>query len=96
MKGRGVGWRTLGVAAALVGGAFGSDQAVWLTRGSPVGTVAVSVVTAMEFKSGKEDYGDPEIDTVQCAGRALPWPGSAGMVTPCWWVRRHTEVVQRP
>ncbi len=81
---------------AVVAGVYVADEAVWLVRGAPVPSVGVSVVTAMELKGGKEDYGDPEMQQVACESRMLPGPSTGGMLPPCWWVERHTQVVRRP
>ena len=87
------GWRVFGAVVAVVAGGFAVDEAVWLGRGSPAGSVAVSVVTVMEFKSGKEDYGTPETSEVRCGRRVLP---GFDALPPCWWVERQSQVVRRP
>lgn len=76
--------------------AYMLDEAAWLLRGSPVGSVSVSILTAMEFKSGKEDFGEPDVEEVSCGSRAFPSFATTGPVPPCWWVKRHTQVLRRP
>ncbi|MBE7182509.1 MAG: hypothetical protein INR71_15105 [Terriglobus roseus] len=80
---------------AIVLGSFVLDQLVWTLRGSPTRRVEVSVLTAMELKNHKEDFGTADTQVVRCEAAALPFPGTGGWIEPCWWVERHREVVRR-
>ncbi|WP_419805892.1 hypothetical protein [Terriglobus sp.] len=71
------------------------DQIVWTMRGSPVRQIEVSVLTTMELKNHKEDYGTPDTQLVSCAATLLPFPGATGWSRPCWWLERHREIIQR-
>ena len=74
---------------------FVLDQAIWTLRGSPVRQVEVRVLTAMELKNHKEDFGTAETSLVTCDAALLPFPGAGGWSEPCWWLERHREVIRR-
>ena len=76
-------------------GSFVLDQMIWTFRGSPIQQVEVRVLTAMELKNHKEDFGTADVDEVSCERTALPFPGSSGWSEPCWWLERHREVIRR-
>lgn len=87
--------RLLGWILAVLLGGFVLDQLVWTLRGSPMRQVDVKVLTAMELKNHKEDFGTADTQTVRCEVAALPFPGTGGWMAPCWWLRRHREIVRR-
>lgn len=80
---------------ALLAGSFVLDQVVFTLRGSPVRQVEVRVLTAMELKNYKEDFGTADVQQVSCEATVLPFPGSGGWSRPCWWLERHREVIRR-
>ena len=82
-------------ALAVVIGSFVLDQLVWTMRGSPVQQVEVRVLTAMELKNHKEDFGTAEIQVITCEATTLPFPGPGGWSEPCWWLQRHREIIRR-
>ncbi|GAA3759171.1 hypothetical protein [Terriglobus aquaticus] len=82
-------------AVGIVVGSFVLDQLIWTLSGSPVRQVEVRVLTTMELKNHKEDYGTPNTQVIACEASLLPFPGSGGWSRPCWWLQRHSEVIRR-
>lgn len=80
---------------AFAAGSFVLDQVVFTLRGSPSRQVDVRVVTAMELKNHKEDFGNADLQQVTCEATLLPFPAPGGWSLPCWWLQRHREVVRR-
>ncbi len=80
---------------AIVVASFVLDQLIWTMRGSPVRQVEVQVLTTMELKNHKEDFGTAETEVISCEATMLPLPGSGGWSEPCWWLQRHQEVIKR-
>jgi hypothetical protein len=90
--------RALVLAVMWVGvvvvAAYPVDWAVWRVRvagGGGMDTVQVDHYTVAELKGGKEDYYVDGTATVDCSKSLFPEAGSG----PCWWVRRHTQVIER-
>jgi hypothetical protein len=74
--------------------AYPVDWAIWRTRvarGGGMGRFQVDRFTVAELKGGKEDYYLDGTATVSCSSSLYPQGG----YNPCWWVKRHPEVVQR-
>lgn len=55
--------------------------------------VAVSNVTVATLKSSKEEYYFDGSITLACPRSALPILTAQGLMTPCWYLRRHRTVV---
>lgn len=74
------------------------DFAVWkirTERGSGIASVDVTVVTAGLMKGQKEDYFPEGTVAVPCSNSVSPMPAGGSFLQPCWWLRRHTEQVNR-
>ena len=82
---RAVGW--LIVAAAL---AYPMDWVVWKLRGSAgMAELPMAQMTSAPLKGNKtEFYYDGEI-TVDCSRSLFP----EGSASPCWYLRRHPEMI---
>lgn len=87
-------WVMLGLVLLAAGG-FVADQVLWTLRGSPARQVDVHVVTAMELKGHKEDYGTAETAVTRCGVMLTPSPSAGPWLPPCWWLERHREVLRR-
>jgi hypothetical protein len=69
------------------------DFAVWrvrVARGGGMGSVVVDLYTVADLKGGKEDYYANGTVSMPCSKSIYPLAGN----NPCWWVKRHREVVQ--
>jgi hypothetical protein len=74
--------------------AYPVDWAVWRTRvadGGGMGSLQVNRLTVAELKGGKEDYYFNGTTMVSCSTSLYPQGG----YNPCWWVKRHPEVIER-
>ena len=74
--------------------AYVLDWAVWRTRvgqGGGMGAVQVDRFTVGELKGGKEDYYLDGTTMLNCSESIYPQGGS----NPCWWVRRHRQIIER-
>jgi hypothetical protein len=74
--------------------AYPVDWAIWRIRvaqGGGMGNFQVNRVTVAELKGGKEDYYLDGTTIVSCSSSLYPQGG----YTPCWWVKRHPEVIER-
>lgn len=69
------------------------DWVGWRVRG--MDQVEVTRVVTASLKGNKEAYYTDGTDTVACSRSMAPQPGSEGFTTPCWWLRRHREVVEK-
>ncbi len=77
---------------------YAADYAVWrvrVMRGTGVDTVEVSRMSVATLKGGKEEYYYDGTDTAPCTISLLPPITSQGVGTPCWWLRRHRQVIVR-
>jgi len=86
--------RGLGVLVLLAAVAYPADWALWrvrVARGGGMGQVEVSLFTVAELKGGKEDYYPNGTIVLGCSESLYPQGG----VNPCWWQRRHRELIQR-
>lgn len=86
--------RALGVAILIAVAAYPMDWMVWrarVARGVGMGSVQVRMFTVAELKGGKEDIYPNGTSQVVCSKSLYPQGGNS----PCWWVKRHPEVMQR-
>ena len=85
------------IAACLLGlVAYVGDWLVFSMRlrsGSAWDSVEVSRVTTASLKGNKEAYYPEGTDAVPCSRSMFPMPSMEGSTVPCWWLRRHHEVV---
>lgn len=82
---------TLLIAAMLL---FVFDFVVWRIRvaaGGGMGQVDVTQMTAAELKGNKDAYFLDGTVTQACSRSIFPQGGT----DPCWWLRRHTQVIQQ-
>lgn len=79
--------RGLVAFAALSLAAYAVDSAVYLLRGSPHSTVAVSRFMSIPLKGQKEEYDYLGTVTVPCAVALFPHGGE----DPCWHLRHHAN-----
>jgi len=78
--------------------AYPVDWAIWRTRvalskdgSGGMGQIQVSLYTVAELKGGKEDYYPNGSEMMSCSKSLYPQGGNSS----CWWLARHTEVIQR-
>ena len=77
---------------------YAGDYTVWRVRmihGTGTDTVDVSRVSVAPLKGGKEEYYLDGTGTAVCTQSLLPPLTMQGWETPCWWLRRHRQVVTR-
>ena len=72
---------------------YAADWAVWRARSSSMDEVAVTSMSVATLKSSKEEYYFDGDITLACPRSLLPMPTAQGMMTPCWYLRRHRTVV---
>lgn len=75
---------------------YAADWAIWQVRsarGNGMDEVAVSSVSVATLKSNKEEYYFDGNITLTCARSVMPMLTAQGMMTPCWYLRRHRTVV---
>ena len=73
-----------------------ADYAAWRVRsahGNGADSVVISRVSVATLKGNKEEYYFDGTDILPCTRSLLPPPTAAGWGTPCWWMRRHRQVV---
>jgi hypothetical protein len=83
--------RTLAGLLLLAAIAYPLDWAIWQATGARLGQVSVSLFTVAELKGGKEDYFPNGTSLTPCSKSLYPQGGNS----PCWWLQRHTEIIQR-
>jgi len=86
--------RTAMVIGVVAVAAYPLDWAVWRVRvafGGGMDTVPVHHYTVAELKNNKEDYYIDGTTAVDCSKSLFPEAGSGA----CWWLRRHTEAIER-
>jgi hypothetical protein len=74
--------------------AYPLDWAIWRTRvahGGGMGAAHVAQLTVAELKGGKEDYYLDGTTIEPCSSSLYPQGG----YTPCWWLKRHPDDIQR-
>ena len=78
--------------------AYPVDFGIWRTRlalskdgRGGMGSVAVNQVVAAKLKGNKEEYYADGTMMQDCSESLFPQGG----VSPCWWLRRHTDAVAR-
>jgi hypothetical protein len=78
---------------ALVCVTYGVDYGILrfrLARNlSPYGSVSVLVYYAIQEKNGRTEYASPSSEQQACVNSLFSHMG----LSPCWYVRRHTEHV---
>ncbi len=85
--------RGIGVVLLIAALLYPLDFAVWrvrVARGGGMGSVNVDLYTVADLKGGKEDYYAQGTVAMSCSQSIYPQEGN----NPCWWVKRHREVVQ--
>ena len=83
------------LAAVLM---YAADYATWRVRsahGTGTDAVIVSRVSIATLKGNKEEYYFDGTDVLPCTRSLLPPPTGDGWGTPCWWMRRHRQVITR-
>jgi len=88
-------WFTRAALAALGAAllAYPIDWAVWRVRlasGHGMDTVTVNRFTVATLKGDKASYYYDGSETQTCSRSLFPEAGSGA----CWWLRRHTEVLE--
>jgi hypothetical protein len=78
----------LALAAALYLG----DLATFQLRGRPNAQVVVHHYLAVPLKGGKTEYDSQGSGSQSCAEAVFPREG----LTPCWYLRGHTNQTIRP
>jgi hypothetical protein len=87
---RWAGW----IAAALAGAAvvlYAGDWLVYNLRGSRTETVEVSHFLSAPLKNDKEELDYLGSEEVACSVSLFPQGGHS----PCWYLRRHKNQIQR-
>jgi hypothetical protein len=73
---------------------YPADWLVWrarMARGGGMDAVQVDLYTVAELKGSKEDYYPNGTEMMPCSKTLYPQGGNS----PCWWLVRHREVIQR-
>ena len=86
--------RALLGALLLAAIAYPVDWAVWrlrIARGGGLEAVQGDLFTVAELKGGKEEYYPNGTAMMPCSRSLYPQGGN----TPCWWMQRHHELIQR-
>jgi len=84
--------RTAMSIGIVVLAAYPMDWLVWRVRvaaGGGMDTVQVNHYTVADLKGNKAEYYVDGTTAVDCSKSLFPEAGSG----PCWWVRRHTDVI---
>jgi hypothetical protein len=74
--------------------AYPADWALWRIRtalGRGEDSVQVEQLTVAELKGNKEEYYPDGNAQVPCSRSLFPEGGNSA----CWWLRRHSTVIQR-
>ena len=85
--------RGVGIVLLIAALLYPLDFAVWrvrVARGGGMGSVNVDLYTVADLKGGKQDYYAQGTVAMSCSQSIYPQEGN----NPCWWVKRHREVVQ--
>ena len=72
--------------------AYPVDWLVWRVRvamGGGMDTLQVNNYTVATLKGNKQEYYVDGASTVTCSKSLFPEAGGG----PCWWVRRHLDVI---
>ena len=80
------------LAVALL--AYPLDWAVWKLQsaaGRGMDSVNVTQLTAATLKGDKFEVYSQQQTSVDCSRSLLPEAGAG----PCWWLRRHPQIVQQ-
>ena len=77
---------------------YAGDYFVWrvrVARRAGMDTVQITRLSVAPLKAGKEEYYFDGTDTAECTVSLLPPLTAQGWGTPCWWLRRHRQVITR-
>ncbi len=86
--------RSVWILLAAVLLAYPVDWAIWRMRsvaGIGMGTAVVTELTAATLKGQHFEVYSQETNTVTCSRSLLPEAGAG----PCWWLRRHPQIVHQ-
>ncbi len=75
---------------------YAADYIIWrirMTRGMGTESFSVNRMSVAPLKGGKEEYYFDGTDTATCTMSLLPPFSADGWGTPCWWLRRHRQIV---
>lgn len=89
--------RTFSGLLLLMGFLYAADWAVWRIRlayGTGFSAVEISHVSIASLKGNKEEYYSDGVTTVVCSRSLFPLPGAGPLKEPCWWLRRHPQIVE--
>jgi len=70
--------------------AFAADWTIFKVEGSPTSKFTVSHFVSAPLKNNKEEIDYTGSEEVPCSITLLPQGG----LTPCWWLRKHTNEVK--
>lgn len=77
---------------------YAADYAAWRVRsanGNGMDFITVSRESVATLKGNKEEYYFDGTDVLPCTRSLLPPLTADGWGTPCWWLRKHRQVVTR-
>lgn len=77
---------------------YALDYAVWRVRllgATGIDFAQVNRMSVAPLKGGKEEYYFDGTGSEACAVSLFPPFTLQGFATPCWWLRRHPQVVTR-
>jgi len=74
-------------AAAAVAATFAADWAAFRLQGSPQATVTVNRTMVVPLKNNKHEYDYMGTFEEPCSISLFPQDN----LTPCWWLRKHTN-----
>jgi hypothetical protein len=66
---------------------FAGDWAAFKLQGSPQSTVTVNRMLVVPLKNNKQEYDYMGTFDEPCSISLFPQSG----ISPCWWLRRHTN-----
>jgi hypothetical protein len=79
--------RAIVTAAIAFVAAYVGDWAIFAMRGSPASKVTVDSFQSVPLKGQKTEYDYLGTGDQSCSVSLFPQGG----MTPCWWLRRHTN-----
>lgn len=80
------------IVAAVVLLTYPADWLVWQFRmlaGKGMGSAVVMETTAATLKGNRYEVYSQQTTSVNCSRSVLPEAGAG----PCWWLRRHPQIV---
>ncbi len=86
-------WLERGLIAmvAFLSIGYAGDWIVFLARGKPTTVVAIHHFVEIAWKSGKTEIRDEGVTNQGCTPTVFPLTA----LTPCWYLRSHSNLIDR-